>query len=52
MPKEFIESYREDGLYIEVYKDEDGYILEAEEDDDDEYEDIYGPTDVSGNYSE
>ena len=50
MSKEFVDAYYEDGMYIEVYKDEDGYIIESSEAEEQDYEDIYGPTDVSGEF--
>lgn len=49
MAREFVESYQEGDMYVEVYKDGDGYIIESEIVDDD-YDDIYGPTDISPDY--
>ena len=49
MAREFVEGYQEGDTYWEVYKDKDGYIIEGDVVDDD-YDDIYGPTDTSGNY--
>lgn len=50
MSKEFVDAYYQDGMYVEVYKDEDGYIIESTEEEEPDYEDIYGPTDVSGDF--
>ena len=49
MAKELVSTYWEGDEYVEVYKDEDGYIIDVECDDED-YDDIYGPTDVSGDF--
>lgn len=47
--REFVESFWDGDEYVEVYKDKDGYIVEVEYDDED-YDDIYGPTDVSPDF--
>lgn len=48
--REYVETFRDGDMVVDVYKDEDGYIMDCNYEDDTDYEDIYGPTDVSGEY--
>lgn len=48
MGRELVESYWDGESYVEVYQDKEGFIIDVEEDDND-YDDIYGPTDISPN---
>ena len=49
MSREFLESYEEDGMTIDVYMENGEIMMDVNESDND-YDDIYGPTDVSGDF--
>jgi len=51
MPREFLESFEDGDMIVEVYKDGDEIVMEAEYADDD-YDDIYGEVDTSRVYSD
>ena len=51
MSREFLESFEDGDMIVEVYKDGDEIVMEAEYKDD-EYDNIYGDVDVSRAYSD